>query len=155
MILLYCSHNLSNGSTLSQAQAVVPYGKSHTMQSTLPSGILFIPSRQSSLYILFSSIMLCYFANLSVKPFHSCLPLIPFLPHEPCVSRCAAAVLAEVAIHSTFQSRRTYPDTNGGVERKRARRALPSRKVSLRNIATFLPSGMMLRAFSTNCCAYL
>jgi hypothetical protein len=65
------------------AQAVVPYGKSHTMQSTLPSGILFIPSRQSSLYILFSSIMLCYFANLSVKPFHSCLPLIPFLPHEP------------------------------------------------------------------------
>ena len=28
------------------------------MQSTLPSGIRFIPSRQSSLYILFSSIML-------------------------------------------------------------------------------------------------
>lgn len=39
-------------------------GASHTMQSTLPSGILFIPSRQSSLYILFSSIILYIICSL-------------------------------------------------------------------------------------------
>ena len=53
----YCSHKGSNGIMESHLHTVVPYGKSHTMQSTLPSGILFIPSRQSSLYILFSSII--------------------------------------------------------------------------------------------------
>src|SRR5699024_2808571 len=52
----YCFHNGSIGITESHLLAVVPYGKSHKIMSTLPSGIRFIPSRQSSLYILFSSI---------------------------------------------------------------------------------------------------
>lgn len=60
----YCSHKGSNGIMESHLHTIVPYGKSHTMQSTLPSGILFIPSRQSSLYILFSSIMLYIICSL-------------------------------------------------------------------------------------------
>src|SRR5699024_11252606 len=54
--LSYCSHNGSNGIIVSHLQAVVPYGKSHKIMSTDLSGIRFIPSRQSSLYILFNSI---------------------------------------------------------------------------------------------------
>ena len=50
----------------------------------------------------------------SVKPFHSRFALIPFLPHKPCVSRCAAAESLEVAVHGAFQSRRTHPNANGG-----------------------------------------
>ena len=90
----YCSHRGSNGMIMSHLQAVVPYGKSHITQSTLPSGIRFIPSRQSSLYILFSSIMLCYFVNLSVQPFYGCFAFIPFLPHKPCVADCTTATIA-------------------------------------------------------------
>src|SRR5699024_1803397 len=55
--LSYCLHNSSNGIISSHLEAVVPYGKSHKIISTLPSGIRFIPSRQSSLYILFSSML--------------------------------------------------------------------------------------------------
>src|SRR5699024_8656224 len=53
--LSYCSHNNSKGIIVSHLLDVIPYGKSHKIISTLPSGIRFIPSRQSSLYILFSS----------------------------------------------------------------------------------------------------
>src|SRR5699024_5923168 len=54
--LSYCSHNDSKGIIVSHEHAVVPYGKSHKIMSTDPSGIRFIPSRQYSLYILFNSI---------------------------------------------------------------------------------------------------
>src|SRR5699024_9452967 len=50
-----CSHNGSKGIIVSHVHAVVPYGKSHKIMSTLPSGIRFIPSKQSSLYIRFNS----------------------------------------------------------------------------------------------------
>ena len=68
----YCSHNGSNGIILSHCTLALflfntSYGKSHITQSTIPSGIRFIPSRQSSLYILFSSIILYKFNLL----FHS------------------------------------------------------------------------------------
>src|SRR5699024_75085 len=53
---LYSAHNGSNGIIVSHEHAVVPYGKSHKIMSTDLSGICFIPSRQSSLYILFSFI---------------------------------------------------------------------------------------------------
>ena len=58
----YCSQTLSIGRGLSHPAYLLlllscPYGKSQIMQSTLPSGIRFIPSRQSSLYILFRSIL--------------------------------------------------------------------------------------------------
>src|SRR5699024_5120851 len=56
IIRLYCSHNGSNGIIVSHAHAVVPYGKSHNIMSTLPSGMRFIHSKQSSLYIRFSFI---------------------------------------------------------------------------------------------------
>src|SRR5699024_8177758 len=52
----YCSHNGSKGIIVSHEHAVVPYGKSHSIMSTELSGMRFIPSRQSSLYILFSFI---------------------------------------------------------------------------------------------------
>src|SRR5699024_1688011 len=55
--LSYCSHNGSKGIIVSHAHAVIPYGKSHNIMSTLPLGMRFIPSRQSSLYILFSSML--------------------------------------------------------------------------------------------------
>src|SRR5699024_8735459 len=55
MILLYSTHKFSNGIIESHSFRVVPYGKSHKIMSTLPSGIRFIPSKQSSLYILFNS----------------------------------------------------------------------------------------------------
>src|SRR5699024_5463626 len=54
--LLYCSHNGSKGIIVSHLHAVVPYGRSQSIMSTDLSGIFFIPSKQSSLYILFSSI---------------------------------------------------------------------------------------------------
>src|SRR5699024_3042679 len=57
IIRSYCSHNGSNVITESHLFCVVPYGKSHNIISTLPSGIRFIPSKQSSLYILFSSML--------------------------------------------------------------------------------------------------
>ena len=63
----YCSHRGSNGMIMSHLQAVVPYGKSQMMQSTLPFGILFIPSRQSSLYILFNSIILILFTLRQIR----------------------------------------------------------------------------------------
>src|SRR5699024_8910001 len=53
--LSYCSHNDSKGIIVSHLHAVVPYGRSHNIMSTDLSGIFFIPSKQSSLYILFSS----------------------------------------------------------------------------------------------------
>src|SRR5699024_4595826 len=49
IIRSYCSHNGSKGIIVSHEQAVVPYGKSHNIISTLLSGIRFIPSKQSSL----------------------------------------------------------------------------------------------------------
>src|SRR5699024_5709487 len=54
--LSYCSQNGSKGIIVSHLHAVVPYGKSHKTISTDLSGIFFIPTKQSSLYILFSSI---------------------------------------------------------------------------------------------------
>ncbi len=54
IILFSCSHIKSNGITWSQRQAVDQYGGSVMIQSILPSGILFIHSRQSSLNIWFS-----------------------------------------------------------------------------------------------------
>ena len=57
MMRSYCSQSSSKGIIVSHLQAVVPYGKSQMMQSTEPSGMRFIPSKQSSLYILFSSII--------------------------------------------------------------------------------------------------
>src|SRR5699024_6287444 len=53
--LLYCCHNSSQGMIASHLLRVVPYGKSHKIISTDLSGIRFIPSKQSSLYILFNS----------------------------------------------------------------------------------------------------
>jgi len=47
IILFSCSHIDSKGITVSHLQAVVPYGGSVIIQSILPSGILFIISRQS------------------------------------------------------------------------------------------------------------
>src|SRR5699024_12045414 len=55
---LYSTHSGSSGITVSHLASVVPYGKSHKIISTLPSGIRFMPSRQSSLYIVFSIILL-------------------------------------------------------------------------------------------------
>jgi hypothetical protein len=46
-ILRYCAHSGSNGITVSHLQAVVPYGKSHKIMSTLASGNCAITSRQS------------------------------------------------------------------------------------------------------------
>ena len=40
---------------------------------------------------------------LSVKPFHSRLALIPFLPHKPGVSGCAANNRIEISVGSAFQ----------------------------------------------------
>src|SRR5699024_4284134 len=54
--LLYCCHNSSKGMIASHLLCVVPYGKSHKIISIDLSGIFFIPSKQSSLYILFNSI---------------------------------------------------------------------------------------------------
>src|SRR5699024_9401684 len=56
IILSYCSQSGSRGIIVSQLHAVVPYGKSHKIIFSDLSGIFFIPSKQSSLYILFSSI---------------------------------------------------------------------------------------------------
>src|SRR5574344_536567 len=47
IILLYCSHNGSNGITTSHLHCVVPYGKSQRIISILLSGISFIFSKQS------------------------------------------------------------------------------------------------------------
>src|SRR5574344_1987145 len=58
IIRLYCAQSGSNGITESHFSEVVPYGKSQIIQSTLLSGISFIPIRQSSLYILLSSIII-------------------------------------------------------------------------------------------------
>src|SRR5699024_10969034 len=63
--LLYCCHNSSKGMIASHLLRVVPYGKSHKIISTDLSGIFFIPSKQSSLYILLISntiFPLLYFA---------------------------------------------------------------------------------------------
>src|SRR5699024_9284616 len=79
IIRSYCSHNKSNGIIVSHLHAIVPYGKSHKIISTLPSGIRFMPSKQSSLYILFISICSTLFSYLTfrITPFiclsHDCL----------------------------------------------------------------------------------
>ena len=70
IILLYCSHSGSKGITESHLQAVVPYGKSQMMASTLPSGISLIPCRQSQLYMVSSSIIHCRFLSYSLNPQH-------------------------------------------------------------------------------------
>src|SRR5699024_3667987 len=43
----YCSQSGSKGIIVSHLQAVVPYGKSAKIMSTLPSGMSFINSKQS------------------------------------------------------------------------------------------------------------
>src|SRR5699024_11126394 len=53
--LSLCAHNDTKGMILSHEQAIVSYGNSHKIISTDLSGIFFIPSQHSSLYILFSS----------------------------------------------------------------------------------------------------
>lgn len=70
IILLYCSHSGSKGMTESHLQAVVPYGKSQQIMSTLWSGMRFIPSKQSSLYMRSSSIIHCRFLSYSLNPQH-------------------------------------------------------------------------------------
>src|SRR5699024_7949696 len=65
--LSYCSHNGSKGMIVSHEHAVVSYGKSHKIMSTDLSGIRFIPSRQSSLYILFNSICSTLFSYLTFR----------------------------------------------------------------------------------------
>src|SRR5699024_8514462 len=65
--LSYCSHNGSKGIIVSHEHAVVPYGKSHKIISTDSSGIRFIPSKQSSLYILFISICSTLFSYLTFR----------------------------------------------------------------------------------------
>ena len=62
IILLYCSHSGSKGMTESHLQAVVPYGKSQIIASTLLSWMRFIPTKQSSLKIVSSpkSIKSCF-----------------------------------------------------------------------------------------------
>lgn len=44
---LYCAQSLSSGSTLSHLHSVDPYGRSHSIRSTYPSGMSAINSRQS------------------------------------------------------------------------------------------------------------
>src|SRR5699024_12379658 len=51
IILSYCSQSGSKGIIVSQLHAVVPYGKSHKIISTLPSGIRFIPSDRKSVVV--------------------------------------------------------------------------------------------------------
>ena len=77
-ILRYPPHKSSKGITESHEFFVVPYGKSHITQSTLPSGILFMPSRQSSLYILFSSIISLYLSTFVLFYLHTYL--LTYLP---------------------------------------------------------------------------
>ena len=67
-------------------------------------------------HVLFC-VVLCFLLlwHHLVKPFHSRLSLISFLPYKPCVSKSSALICIKISVFSTCQSRRTYPNANGRV----------------------------------------